>query len=85
MLGTGDRLFVHRLPSPLPAARAEDDVFEGRLVRFGELPFEDAVRAYFSAHVAASHFFALDDLRAALAGDARRRRRSRCTIAPAIP
>ena len=67
VLGTGDRLFVHRRESPLPAARAEDDVFEGRLVRFGELPFEDAVRAYFSAHVAASHFFALDELRATLA------------------
>jgi len=68
VLGTGDRLFVHRLPSPLPAASAEDDVFEGRLVRFGELPFEDAVRAFFSAHVAASHVFALADLRTALAG-----------------
>jgi hypothetical protein len=68
VLGTGDHLFVHRLPSPLPGATAEADVFEGRLVRFGDLPFEDAVRAYFSAHVVASHYFALDDLRAALAG-----------------
>jgi hypothetical protein len=68
VLGTGDRLFVHRRESPLPGFKAEDDVFEGRLVRFGELPFEDAVRAYFSAHVVASHFFALEDLRAALAG-----------------
>jgi hypothetical protein len=67
VLGTGDRLFVHRRESPLPAASAEDDVLEGRLVRFGELPFEDAVRAYFSAHVTASHFFALHGLRAALA------------------
>jgi hypothetical protein len=67
VLGTDDRLFVHRRESPLPAARAEDDVFEGRLVRFSDLPFEDAVRAYFSAHVTASHFFALEDLRAALA------------------
>jgi len=70
VLGTGDRLFVHRLPSPLPAASAEDDVVEGRLVRFGELPFENAVRAHFSAHVAAAHFFALADLRAALAREA---------------
>jgi hypothetical protein len=67
VLGTGDHLFLHRRESPLPAARAEDDVFEGRLVRFGELPFEDAERAYFAAHVTASHFFALEDLRAALA------------------
>jgi hypothetical protein len=68
VLGTGDHLFVHRLPSPLPGGMAEEDVFEGRLVRFGDLPFEDAVRAYFSAHVVASHYFALDDLRGALAG-----------------
>jgi hypothetical protein len=67
ILGTGDRLFVHRRESPLPGPRAEADVFEGRLVRFGELPFEDAVRAYFSAHVVATHFFAVDDLRRALA------------------
>jgi hypothetical protein len=67
VLGTGNNLFVHRLPSPLPAASAEDDVFEGRLVRFSELPFEDAVRRYFSAHVAASHYFAAADLRDAVA------------------
>jgi hypothetical protein len=66
VLGTGDRLFVHRRESPLPGERAEDDVFEGRLVRFDELPFEDAVRVYFSKHVVATHFFALEDLRAAL-------------------
>jgi hypothetical protein len=68
VLGTGDQLFVHRSPSPLPAALAEADVFEGRLVRFGDLPFEDAVRAYFAAHVVASHYFALEDLRATLGG-----------------
>jgi hypothetical protein len=67
VLGTGDRLFVHRRESPLPPERAEDDVFEGRLVRFGELPFEDAVRAYFSNHVVATHFFSVDDLWHALA------------------
>jgi hypothetical protein len=66
VLGTGDRLFVHRHDSPLPAESVEDDVFEGRLVRFGELPFEDAVRAYFAKHVVATHFFAVQDLRAAL-------------------
>jgi hypothetical protein len=66
VLGTGDRLFVHRRESPLPPDRVENDLFEGRLVRFSELPFEDAVRGYFSAHVAASHFFAVGDLRAAV-------------------
>jgi hypothetical protein len=70
VLGTGNHLFVHRRESPLPGWKAEADVFEGRLVRFAELPFEDAVRAYFSAHVAASHFFAPGDLRAALAAAA---------------
>jgi hypothetical protein len=37
-------------------------------VRFRDLPFEDAVRAYFAAHGVASHFFALADLRTAAAG-----------------
>jgi hypothetical protein len=68
VLGTGDRLFVHRRDNPLPRSSVEDDVFEGRLVRFGELPFEDAVRTYFSKHVVATHFFALDGLWKALAG-----------------
>jgi hypothetical protein len=67
ILGTGDRLFVHRRESPLPGAKAEADVFVGRLVRFRELAFEDSVRAYFSAHVAPSHFFAPKDLRDAIA------------------
>ena len=66
ILGTGDTLFVHRRESPVPAAHVEEDVFEGRLVRFGDLPFEDAVRKYFAAHVTAAHFFAVEDLRAAL-------------------
>jgi hypothetical protein len=66
VLGTGERLFVHRLASPLPAPLAEEDRFQGRLVRFRELPFEDAVRRYFSAHVVASHFFTAQDVRAAL-------------------
>ena len=62
VLGTGDRLFVHRRENPLPAARAEADVFEGRLIRFDELPFADAIRGYFAKHVTATHFFAPDAL-----------------------
>ena len=58
VLGTGDRLFLHRRENPLPAARAEADVFEGRLVRFGELTFADSIRDYFAKHVTATHFFA---------------------------
>ena len=83
VLGTGDRLFVHRRENPLPAARAEADVFEGRLIRFDELPFADAIRAYFAKHVTATHFFAPDAALKALAGRARRARRCRSSIAAA--
>jgi hypothetical protein len=58
ILGTDDRLFVHRPASPLPAAMAEADVFEGRLMPFSELSFADSARRYFSGHVVATHFFA---------------------------
>jgi hypothetical protein len=68
VLGTGDRLFLHRRESPLPAALAESDVFEGRLIRVDELSFAASIRSYFSTHVAATHFFAPDALARALAG-----------------
>jgi hypothetical protein len=68
VLGTGDRLFLHRRESPLPAALAEADVFEGRLVRFSDLSFAEAIRAYFDKHVSATHVFAPDLFRRALAG-----------------
>ncbi len=68
MLGTGDRLFLHRRESPLPAALAESDVFEGRLIRVDDLSFAASIRSYFSTHVAATHFFAPDALARALAG-----------------
>jgi hypothetical protein len=70
VLGTGDRLFVHRPESPLPAARAEADVFEGRLIRIEELPYAEAIRDYFAKHVTATHYFAVDATLAALAGHA---------------
>lgn len=57
ILGTDARLFVHRRESPLPADRAEKDLFEGRLIRFNDLSFEDSIRAYFAAHVSTTHFF----------------------------
>ena len=60
ILGTDGRLFVHRRENPVPAARAEADVFVGRLVRFSDLSFEDAIRAYFAGHVSATHFFPTD-------------------------
>lgn len=67
LLGTQSRIFVHRRESPLPGFRAESDVFEGRLVRFSDLPFEDAIRSYFANHVSATHFFRPDDLRRVVA------------------
>ena len=44
LFGTQSRVFVHRREDPLPGFRAEADVFEGRLVRFSELSFEEAIR-----------------------------------------
>lgn len=62
LLGTQSRVFVHRREDPLPGFRAEADVFEGRLVRFSDLPFEEAIRGYFANHVSATHFFKPEDL-----------------------
>ncbi|MES1165527.1 MAG: hypothetical protein ABUR63_07215 [Verrucomicrobiota bacterium] len=70
VLGTGDRLFLHRPPSPLPAALAESDSFEGRLIRVDDLSFAAAIRKYFAATVSATHFFAPDAFAAALAARA---------------
>ena len=67
ILGTGSRLFVHRRENPLPAVRAEEDRFEGRLIRFGDLSFETSIREYTATHVIATHFFAADVLRRAVA------------------
>jgi hypothetical protein len=68
VLGTGDRLFLHRRESPLPASLAESDTFEGRLIRVDELPFATSIRSYFATHVAATHFFAEGALSRALGG-----------------
>src|SRR4051812_43868633 len=70
VLGTGDHLFIHRTENPLPAARAEADVFEGRLIRIDELPYADAIRGYFAKHVTATHYFATDAALKALAARA---------------
>jgi hypothetical protein len=70
ILGTGNRLFVHRLENPLPAARAERDQFEGRLIRFSDLSFEQSIRSYSASHVSATHFFRPDELRRAVASGA---------------
>src|SRR4029079_13189160 len=67
VLGTSDRLFVHRLQNPLPAERAEADVFQGRLIRIDDLPYADAIRGYFAKHVSATHYFSADVALKALA------------------
>jgi hypothetical protein len=67
ILGTGSRLFVHRRENPLPGFRAEEDRFEGRLIRFADLSFEASIRGYTATHVSATHFFPADGLRRAVA------------------
>ncbi|HVR63880.1 MAG TPA: hypothetical protein VMU50_18390 [Polyangia bacterium] len=68
VLQTNGRLYLHRRESPLPAWRAERDVFEGRLIRFRDLSFAGAIRHYYATHVSAAHFFRPADLAAAIAG-----------------
>jgi hypothetical protein len=66
VLQTNGRLYLHRRENPLPGFRAEQDVFEGRLIRFGDLSFESAIRRYYGTHVSATHFFRPAELAAAL-------------------
>ncbi|HEX7599031.1 MAG TPA: hypothetical protein VF518_12510, partial [Polyangia bacterium] len=68
LLGTNNRIFIKRAPDPLSAEQASHDVFVGRLTRLSDLPFHAAIRRYFVGHVSATHFFAPNDLRAALLG-----------------
>ena len=58
LLGTRSRVFVRRVPDPIPVGNAEKDVFVGRLVRFADLSFADAIRKHFANRVSATHFFA---------------------------
>ena len=58
LLGTRSRVFVRRVPDPIPVEQAEKDVFVGRLVRFADLSFADAIRKHFANRVSATHFFA---------------------------
>jgi hypothetical protein len=67
VLGTGNRVFVHRRHDPLPVELAERDVFTGRLIRFRDLSFQDSIRRHFSSQVTATHFFKPEDLKGALA------------------
>lgn len=63
VLGTRSRVFVSRVPDPIPVEQAEKDVFVGRLVRFGDLSFAAAIRKHFANRVSATHFFAPSPLR----------------------
>ena len=57
LLGTRSRMFVSRVPDPIPVEQAEKDVFVGRLVRFRDLSFQAAIRKHFANRVSATHFF----------------------------
>ncbi len=57
LLGTRSRVFVRRVPDPIPVELAEKDVFVGRLVRFRDLSYAAAIRKHFASHVSATHFF----------------------------
>jgi hypothetical protein len=65
--GTGGRVYVRRDEDPLPVARAERDVFTGRLLRFKDLSFADSIAKHFATHVTGTHFFRPQELAAALA------------------
>ncbi len=67
ILGTDSQLFIHRREDPLPGFRAERDDFQGRLLRFSDLSFQDSIRAHFAGHVTTTHFFAAADLRRVVA------------------
>ena len=58
LLGTQSRMFVSRVPDPIPVEQAEKDVFVGRLVRFRDLSYQAAIRKHFANRVIATHFFA---------------------------
>jgi hypothetical protein len=57
LLGTRSRVFVSRVPDPIPVEQAEKDVFVGRLLRFRDLSFADAIRKHFASRVTATPFF----------------------------
>jgi len=68
LLGTRSRFFVSRVPDPIPPDLAEQDVFEGRLLRFRDLSFADAIRQHFGSRVTATHFFGAGAVKEKLAG-----------------
>jgi hypothetical protein len=57
LLGTQSRVFLSRVPDPIPVEQAEKDVFVGRLLPFRDLSFAAAIRKHFANRVTATHFF----------------------------
>lgn len=68
LLGTRSRVFVSRVPDPIPVEQAEKDVFVGRLLPFRDLSYADAIRKHFANRVMATHFFSPAGVKAQLAG-----------------
>jgi hypothetical protein len=68
LLGTRSRVFVSRVPDPIPVEQAEKDVFVGRLSRFRDLSFADAIGKHFASRVTATHFFGASAMAAAMQG-----------------
>ncbi len=57
VLNTDGKLFVQRVPGPLPSSLAERNGFSGRLLPLDKISFSSAIRAYYAQHVTATHVF----------------------------
>ncbi len=68
LLGTRSRVFLSRVPDPIPVEHAEKDVFVGRLLPFRDLSFAAAIRKHFASRVTATHFFAAAAVKDSLSG-----------------
>lgn len=68
VLGTRSRVFLSRVPDPIPVEQAEKDVFVGRLLPFRDLSFAAAIRKHFASRVTATHFFAAAAVKDSLSG-----------------
>lgn len=66
LLDTDGKLFVQRVPGPLAAELAERNAFVGRLLPLRNVSFSASIRDYYGKHVAATHVFKPQALRAAL-------------------
>jgi len=67
LMGTDSRVLVQRLPDPLPLRLLERPSMAGRLVSLADVSFDASIRAYYQAHVSATHFFSAEAIAAGLA------------------